>query len=348
MMMRHPALGCSLSDHFSVEVTLAFRPTAGTGPGVQQHQHQHQQQQPVPASVESPHKAPARHQLHLPSTRTVTRNGVIEVHPPSFSSSSSAARGPNVPPDSSGEGTPPLAANDDDDDDDDDDDRSNSNERRNAGIANGAFLQSPTDSEYPPSQASSPFPRTTKTPNKHDTNDNDAPATSPHDSDTATATDTAPTASRPLTHHTFQTLLACIDAYTARERAQRRWRGRHFFLALAATAACLVAVWFVDGRPYAAFLLCLASTLNLAAGLVDGLVALLFLGWEIKALKEFRWEVANAEERAAAAAMQYVQEQEQEQVHEPDSGSLDETMKYGSNNNNKSAQKGMNGRPSWS
>jgi sphingomyelin phosphodiesterase 2 len=44
----------------------------------------------------------------------------------------------------------------------------------------------------------------------------------------------------------------------------------------------------------------LLSTLGLSAGVIDGLIGGLFMGSEIRALKEFEWEIRNA--RAAAGA----------------------------------------------
>jgi sphingomyelin phosphodiesterase 2 len=235
MMMRHPELGCSLSDHFSVQVTLGFRsnPT--------HHSKSTEEEEQMP-----------KH-LHLPSTRTVSRNGVIEVLPPRSSA------GPDSP------------------------DGVADKERRAISIANGSFLQSPTGSDFRHSQASSPQPYAIPI--------TDSQTTSPDTNDP-----------QPLPAESYAALLSAIDQYTLRERSQRRWRGNHFFLSVFVSIACLVGIWFVDGHAFAAFLLCLVSTLNLAAGVVDGLIALLFMGWEIKALKEFRWEVVNAKEMAALSA----------------------------------------------
>ena len=96
----------------------------------------------------------------------------------------------------------------------------------------------------------------------------------------------------------YDEILAMICKYTARERGQRRWRGRHFYAAVAVWVGCLVAVWFSPAN-FVAFILVLVGSLGLAAGVVDGLLALLFFSWEINALKEFEWEVRNA--RAAAS-----------------------------------------------
>ncbi|KAK3693525.1 Endonuclease/exonuclease/phosphatase [Podospora appendiculata] len=98
---------------------------------------------------------------------------------------------------------------------------------------------------------------------------------------------------------TYDAILANLTQYIRRERAQTTWRTRHFLFWVLATIGCYVAVWF-SPRNFVSFLLILVSSLGLAAGTVDGLMALLFFnGAEARALKEFGWEVRNA--RAIAA-----------------------------------------------
>jgi sphingomyelin phosphodiesterase 2 len=53
-------------------------------------------------------------------------------------------------------------------------------------------------------------------------------------------------------------------------------------------------------RNYVAFILMLLSSVGLSVGVIDGLMGLLFIGSEMRALKEFEWEVRNARERALA------------------------------------------------
>jgi len=96
-----------------------------------------------------------------------------------------------------------------------------------------------------------------------------------------------------LPAQTYDDILATIHSYTRRERSQRRYRALHFFAALVVWVGCLVGVWFVPGN-FVAFILLLVGSLVLVAGTVDGLMALLFFGSEIRALKEFEWEVMNA------------------------------------------------------
>ncbi|RKU42721.1 phospholipase C type enzyme [Coniochaeta pulveracea] len=92
---------------------------------------------------------------------------------------------------------------------------------------------------------------------------------------------------------TYQDILAIITKYVVREHAQQKWRGVHFFAAVGVTVGCLVAVWF-SPRNFVSFILMLVSSLGLVAGTIDGLIALLFVNTELKALKEFEWEILNA------------------------------------------------------
>ncbi|POR36381.1 Inositol phosphosphingolipids phospholipase C [Tolypocladium paradoxum] len=99
----------------------------------------------------------------------------------------------------------------------------------------------------------------------------------------------------------YDEILDMTHRYTARERSQRRRRFATFYAALAVWIGCLVAVWF-SPRNFVSFLLMLLASLGLAAGVVDGLLALLFFSGEIRRLKEFEWEIQNARAAAAVAA----------------------------------------------
>lgn len=106
-----------------------------------------------------------------------------------------------------------------------------------------------------------------------------------------------PSSSTLLPSATYTTILAMIGSYTLRERTQRRWRLAHFLLSVGVSVGCLTAIWWAP-RPFVSFLLALLSTVGLAAGMVDGLIGGLFVGSEIRALKEFEWEIRNAREMA--------------------------------------------------
>lgn len=97
--------------------------------------------------------------------------------------------------------------------------------------------------------------------------------------------------------HVYDEILAMIHKYKARESKQRRYRLGHFVGSFIISVGCWIAVWW-SPRNFVAFLLMLLSSLGLAAGVIDGLIGGLFVGSEIRALKEFEWEISNA--RAAA------------------------------------------------
>lgn len=105
--------------------------------------------------------------------------------------------------------------------------------------------------------------------------------------------------SAPLTLADYDEMLAMTHEYTARELRQRFWRGLHFYASVLVWIGCLVAVWW-SPRNFVAFILMLVASLGLATGVVDGLLALLFFWSELRALREFEWEIRTA--RALAAA----------------------------------------------
>ncbi|KAJ5815478.1 hypothetical protein N7474_007255 [Penicillium riverlandense] len=106
------------------------------------------------------------------------------------------------------------------------------------------------------------------------------------------STSLAPNAA--LTPETYDRITEMIHTYVRRERSQRRWRLVHFLVSIVISIGCMVGVWWVGSRTYIGFVLVFVSTLNFAAGILDGLIGGLFVSSEIRALKEFEWEVANA------------------------------------------------------
>ena len=96
---------------------------------------------------------------------------------------------------------------------------------------------------------------------------------------------------------TYHEILTMIHTYTLRERRQRRLRLSHFLLSVFISISCLVAV-FWSPHNYVSFVLMLFSTLGLGAGIVDGLIGGLFVGSELRALKEFEWEIKCAARKA--------------------------------------------------
>ncbi|MCJ1273372.1 Sphingomyelin phosphodiesterase 2, neutral membrane (Neutral sphingomyelinase) [Puttea exsequens] len=96
-----------------------------------------------------------------------------------------------------------------------------------------------------------------------------------------------------LSDATYETILSMISIYTSRELRQRRLRLGHFGLSILISTGCIVAVWWSPDN-FVAFILTLLSTLGFGAGVVDGLIGGLFVGSELRALKEFEWEIQIA------------------------------------------------------
>lgn len=108
---------------------------------------------------------------------------------------------------------------------------------------------------------------------------------------------TSPSNPTLLSPATYNEILSMIGSYNLRERKQRRWRLTHLHSSIVIFIGCLVAIWW-SPRPFVSFLLMLLSTLSFGTGVVDGLIGGLFVGSEIRALKEFEWEIRNAKDKA--------------------------------------------------
>ncbi|KAI9720633.1 MAG: hypothetical protein M1812_002813 [Candelaria pacifica] len=96
---------------------------------------------------------------------------------------------------------------------------------------------------------------------------------------------------------TYDEILAMISKYDLRERRQRRLRLSHFVAQVFIAIGCMIAVWW-SPHNYVSFILMFLSTIGLGAGVLDGLIGGLFVGSELRALKEFEWEISNARETA--------------------------------------------------
>ncbi|KAI1213898.1 DNase I-like protein [Annulohypoxylon truncatum] len=223
MLTRHPDLGCSLSDHFSVEATLLLHTSdtslATTSPS-----------RPPSSPPSPPPKRPSSSDSHLAATKAGT----------------------------------------------------NHHARSLLALEHGTYLSSPTGSEV---RVASRL----ELDQSYDAQLRDS----------ARALPTLRGEGLPCT--LYDDVLSLIHAYDARERSQRRWRILHFFLWLCVVVACYVAVWFVKPWPGVAFAFLVLSSLGFALGLLDGLMGLLFFGSEIRALKEFEWEIRNAKATASGA-----------------------------------------------
>ena len=96
-----------------------------------------------------------------------------------------------------------------------------------------------------------------------------------------------------LSPSTYREILSMISVYSLRERRQRRLRMAHFLAVVPVSIGCLVAV-FWSPHNYASFILMFLSTFGLGTGVINGLIGGLFVGSELRALKEFEWEIRNA------------------------------------------------------
>lgn len=115
------------------------------------------------------------------------------------------------------------------------------------------------------------------------------------DSTTTTPTNASHTITPQTTHLSpdiFTDISNMIHTYNARERRQRRLRLSHFLAQVTISIGCFIAIWWSPN--YVSFILILLSTLGLSAGVIDGLIGGLFVSSEIRALKEFEWEIENA------------------------------------------------------
>ncbi|KAI8938952.1 hypothetical protein NX059_004804 [Plenodomus lindquistii] len=97
----------------------------------------------------------------------------------------------------------------------------------------------------------------------------------------------------------YDEILATTVKYQVRERVQRKLRIGHFFYQLTLSIGCMIGVWW-SPRNYVSFILIFLSTFGMSLGVIDGLMGFLFVGSEMRALKEFEWEVRNTRERALA------------------------------------------------
>lgn len=87
-------------------------------------------------------------------------------------------------------------------------------------------------------------------------------------------------------------ILELIRSYGLRQRRQRRVFLSLFLLSSIVSVACLIGIWW-SPHGWSSFLIAFLSTLNLSAGVIFGLMGGLFIGSELRALKELEWEIRN-------------------------------------------------------
>lgn len=300
MTARHPDLGCSLSDHFSVEATLSFHTTSRDAAEAAS------LKWPLPPGATSSLSAFRTSTLHYPPPHHNHPGGGPDNMTATTTKEDAAEPSAGSPGTADGTGSP----------------------------ANGAFLQlqTPTPSSTRTSFIQRPRSRQSASPS------NAAAAAADHDAQLLSSLGPspalgggrgddndpsspflpfpAPFGQRP---EDYDGLLAALEAYQAREAAQAFHRSLHFGSWVLVTVACYIAVWFVPAHGGGGltraqnhavnFVLLLLSSLGLVAGCVDGLMALLFFrGSEQRALKEYEWELRNARALAGGGAHGVVEE----------------------------------------
>ncbi|KAK0657491.1 DNase I-like protein [Cercophora newfieldiana] len=249
MMMRHPELQCSLSDHFAIETTLTFRPLSNNNTPLQL-------QPPKRLSAAIPR---ADSEIITDSLRRTNPNPNKEKE--THISPSPSPGHPSSETDSHLET------------------RTMSTHIPTYALQNGTFLHIPS---HPSPRHSIELDYTRS-----------SPTTTGITKDFTTHTHHISNDSSPaFPSSAYDEILSVVQKYDRRERSQMSWRGRHFFAAVAIWVASLVGVWF-NSYNYVSFILILVSSLWLVAGTIDGLLSLLFFKSELRALKEFQWEVMN-------------------------------------------------------
>lgn len=273
MTTRHPDLECSLSDHFAVAATLVYHRTSNQGTGASQTgidvaslagQHW-----PLPPGRGSLFQ---RHHQHEHNKRKSTPALLLQGS--HDDDKTNANPNNNIQEEDPAATTAPGAQGHDD-------------ARSPRG---GAFLslQSPT-----PSTSRLSLPGTF------------APLVADYDTQLLSSLSASPSGDvAGFDVHDYDALLSSLRAYVAREADQTRWRTYHFAFWLCITIICYIVVWVVpthtsnlsgDQVHAINFILLLLSSLGLVAGVLDGLMALLFFrGSEKRALNEFQWELSNA------------------------------------------------------
>ncbi|KAL8818935.1 MAG: hypothetical protein Q9223_002524 [Gallowayella weberi] len=92
---------------------------------------------------------------------------------------------------------------------------------------------------------------------------------------------------------TYDEILALISSDKERAQRQRRLRLFHFGASVMISIICFIAIWW-SNHAGVSFMLVFISTLNFGGGVVQGLIGGLFGGHELRALKEFEWEIEAA------------------------------------------------------
>lgn len=297
MLARHPDLGCSLSDHFSVEATLAFHAVSHEG------------------TVYTAGTSIAGASWPLPPGRRSNRDSL-----------SAFRRSMPRPPKGDSHGPASISAID-----------VNTDTNRVADVdadADEAFNEHDLDDPSDPRRGTflslaSPTPSTSRPSLRHPDGPRDGdyePGPPGADFDaqllsslllpdgsaawaqqglgSGPASGVATLDEARFAVPDYDALLADLKLYAAREADQARMRAWHFLFWVFVLVASSIAVWLIPTRGGGLsesqnhainFVLVLLTSVGLVAGSVDGLMSLLFFGGsEKRALKEFEWELRNA------------------------------------------------------
>ncbi|KAL8349760.1 hypothetical protein RB598_005225 [Gaeumannomyces tritici] len=319
MVARHRVLGCSLSDHFSVDVTLEFRPRTpaddgagsrnrksvlgggafGAGAGHGFGFRNSEAALAVAGPALSPEKSVSRRGSSLFSIAAMKprKRGAAAAHSVSDMDDSRTIRvtrgtylqspAPSILESVEGEGDQPPRPS------------ITSPDQATAGQESSAGGHLSTNAPGHARTASEPTGA-----------ERDHPGAAPLQPTTAATAAAAAAMSggqrleekqRAATRD-YDELLELADACFEREEMSMFWRTVRFVTGVLTWVGCLVAVWFVPVQhaSYVSFVLVLVGGLALCLGALEGIVGLLFIPSELRALREFEWEVANA--RAAAVA----------------------------------------------
>jgi len=93
----------------------------------------------------------------------------------------------------------------------------------------------------------------------------------------------------------YDDILTMTDEYMKREYKQRKLRIGHFFTMLVGNIGLLIGQWWVKPA-WGTFIIMLVSWLWGMYATVDGLIGFVFMGSEIRALREFRGEIVRRKE----------------------------------------------------
>ncbi|KAI1190641.1 Endonuclease/exonuclease/phosphatase [Nemania serpens] len=262
LMARHPDLGCSLSDHFSVEATLTLHT-----PTPLRHRRRRRSRSRSRSGSRSRSNSRARSPtLGDEATATIKRSNTIirsqgprytptpnftSNHPSITRKEKAKERGRPVTPSmiSTDAGIDTIGA-------------------RAAAMEQGTYLQSPTASSY-----------------RRGSRDRAA-------WDHQLSSFELGTPPR-LPLAAYDEILHLIDMHAARTYGRRSLGIAHFAFWTVVLVASYVGIWFLpDGK--GAFALLVAGSLGFAAGLVTLLLSLSFYAAELNKLNEFEWEILNA------------------------------------------------------